>query len=129
MKSFNEVSYPLKEETFLLIGIAMEIHKELGRGFSEIVYKDAFELELITRKLHFEREREFKITYKGNVLRHTFFADFIVNGEIILELKAKNGILDEHYQQVLNYLKASKCKIGLLINFGEPSLVFRRLIH
>ena len=109
-------------------GIAMEIHRILGRGFSEIVYKDAFELELRNRGIPYEREIEYTVKYKGVILPHRFFADFVVLNDIIIEIKAQKGVADEHYNQVLNYLAVSKCKIGLIYNFGESSLVMKRVI-
>ena len=127
-KDFNKESYPLQDETYLLNGIAMEIHRTLGRGFLEIVYKDALEFELRKREILFEREKEYSVEYKGSVLPHKFYADFVVLNDIIVEVKAQSGIVDEHYAQVLNYLAVSKCKIGLIYNFGEPSLVIKRVI-
>lgn len=77
-KDFNKESYPLQDETYLLNGIAMEIHRTLGRGFLEIVYKDALEFELRKREILFEREKEYSVEYKGSVLPHKFYADFVV---------------------------------------------------
>jgi GxxExxY protein len=127
-KNFNRETYPLQEETYLLNGIAMEIHRTLGRGFLEIVYKDALELELRKREILFLREKEYTVDYKGTILPHKFYADFVIINDIIVEVKAQKGIADEHYSQVLNYLAVSKCKIGLIYNFGEPSLVIKRVI-
>ncbi len=126
--SFDNDTYPLQEETYLLNGIAMEIHRTLGRGFLEIVYKDALELELRKREIIFMREKEYMVDYKGTILPHKFYADFVVLNDIIVEVKAQKGIADEHYSQVLNYLAVSKCKIGLIYNFGEPSLIIKRVI-
>jgi GxxExxY protein len=127
-KSFDKHAYPLQEETYLLNGIAMEIHRILGRGFLEIVYKDALELELRKREISFTREKEYRVEYKEVILPHKFYADFVVLDDIIVEVKAQKGIAEEHYSQVLNYLAVSKCKIGLIYNFGEPSLVIKRVI-
>lgn len=128
MKTFDKDNYPLQEETYLLNGIAMEIHRILGRGFLEIVYKDALELELKKKEILYLREKEYTVEYKGTILPHRFYADFVVLNDIIVEVKAQKGIADEHYSQVLNYLAVSKCKIGLIYNFGEPSLVIKRVI-
>ena len=76
--SFDKDIYPLQEETYLLNGIAMEIHRILGRGFFEIVYKDALELELRNREIPFMREKEYMVDYKGTILPHKFYADFVV---------------------------------------------------
>ncbi len=120
--------YPLIEETSVIIGLAMEVHKTLGKGFSEIVYKDALQYEFEMNCLQFEREKEFLIEYKNKILSHKFYADFIAFNAIIIEVKAKKGIIEDHYAQAINYLAASKCKVGLILNFGEGSLVFRRVI-
>jgi len=127
-KIFETEKYPLQSETFELIGIGMEVHKTLGHGFLEIVYKDAIEIELKKKLIPYEREKKFEIDYKGIILPHSYYSDFIVSDKIILEIKAQEGIADEHYKQLLNYLKASNCKIGLIMNFGEPSLKYKRVI-
>ncbi len=106
----------------------MEIHKILGKGFAEIVYKDALEYEMQLRCINFEREKEFLIEYKKVILPHKFYADFVVNHKLIVEVKAKRGVVEEHYAQTINYLAASKCKVGLILNFGESSLIYKRVI-
>ncbi|MEO8174767.1 MAG: GxxExxY protein, partial [Sediminibacterium sp.] len=98
------------------------------RGFLEIVYKDAMEYELKTNEIVYCREKEYKIEYKNIILPHKFFADFVVFGNVIVEIKAKEGIAEEHIAQTLNYLKASGCKVGLILNFGEVNLKIRRVI-
>ena len=125
---FNEVDYPLKKETGEIIGICMEIHRILGRGFLEVVYKDCLQIEFKNREIFYEREKEYEIDYKGVILPHKFFADFVVLGDIILEIKAQNGIIDEHYKQTINYLAVSECTVALIINFGEESLKFKRVV-
>jgi GxxExxY protein len=95
-KTFDKKAYPLQEKTYHLNGIAMEIHRILGRGFLEIVYKDALEHELQNRKIIYEREKEYKVEYKGIVLPHKFYADFVVFDDIIVEVKAQQGIAEEH---------------------------------
>lgn len=106
----------------------MEIHRLLGKGFSEIVYKDAFEYELQCRNILYEREKEYTVTYKNIILPHKFFADFVIENCIILEIKSKAGIIEQHQAQVLNYLAVSKLKLGLLLNFHEKSLQYKRLV-
>jgi GxxExxY protein len=123
---WDKNDFLFQDETRLVIGICMEVHRILGRGFSEIVYKDALEWEFAERKIPFQREKKFVVNYKEIVLPHSFTADFVVYDSIILEIKAKNGIVDEHYEQILNYLAVSKCPVGLLVNFGESSLRFKR---
>ena len=128
-KEIRIENFPLKEETDLIIGIGIEIHKILGHGFLEIVYKDAFEYEFRKRLTTYEREKEFNILYKGVSLPHKFFADFIVFGKVILEIKAKDGIPDEDYAQTINYLKCSGCKVGLILNFGKIKLDIKRVVY
>ncbi len=120
--------YPLQEETYKIIGVAMEIHRVLGKGFSEIVYKDAFEYEFKQRGIYFEREKEYTVYYKKKILPHKFYADFVIFDGVILEVKSKKGIIEDHYAQVINYLAISKLEVGLLINFHEKSLEYKRII-
>lgn len=117
-----------KEEVYDLVGMCMEIHRILGKGFSEIVYKDALEYECKLRKYHFEREKEFLVQYKDIVLKHQFFADFVMFEKIILEIKSCEAICDAHVGQTINYLAASKLKVGLIVNFGKDSLEYRRIV-
>lgn len=128
MKTYNNTNYPLQPLSYQLIGIAMEIHRILGKGFLEIVYKDAFEYELRSRGILYEREKEYTVTYKNIILPHKFFADFVIENCIILEIKSKSGIIEQHQAQVLNYLAVSKLKLGLLLNFHEKSLQYNRII-
>ena len=107
----------------------MEVHRRLGHGFLEIVYKDVLEVEFQTRKIEYKREKEYSIEYKGQTLRHKFYADFIVFDKIILEAKAVNDIFGKgDMAQSINYLKVSGCRIGLMINFGQSKLLHQRLI-
>ena len=107
----------------------MEIHRELGHGFLEIVYKDAIEYELRTKVIQYEREKEFEVQYKNLILPHKFYADFVVFNNIILEVKAlEAGFADIHYSMLINYLKVSGCKVGLLVNFARKSLEYKRVI-
>ena len=118
-----------KEESYAIIGLCMEVHNKLGHGFSEIVYKDALEIEFKENEIFYEREREFPINYKGQILQHSFFADLVVFDSIILEVKCVKSLLDEHVSQVINYLRASDKKLGLLINFGRDKLEYKRLVY
>lgn len=122
----TEIIY--KEESFRVIGICMEIHRILGKGFLEIVYKDALEYELNRLNIPFDREKKFLIKYKDIILRHKYNADFIVYGKIILEIKCCSSIIDEHIKQTLYYLSVSNLKLGIIINFGEDSLKYKRLV-
>ena len=117
-----------KQECYEIIGSCMEVHKELGCGFLEAVYQEALEFELIERKIPFDRECQLDIFYKGRELDKKYFADFICFDEVVVELKAVSNLNDVHYSQVLNYLKANRKQIGLLINFGSRSLQYKRVI-
>jgi GxxExxY protein len=103
------------------------VHKNLGKGFLEVVYKDAVQYELKKMNIEFEREKKFEIAYKDIILPHYYIADFVAFGKIIIEVKAQENVAENHYKQVINYLAASKLKLGLIINFGEESLKFKRV--
>ncbi len=122
----NKLFY--KEESYAIIGACMEVHKELGKGFSEIIYGDALEIEFTKRKINYSREKRFNITYKEVLLPHYYIADFVINNKIILEIKALSELTSSHIKQTLNYLATSKLKLGLLVNFGEDSLSYKRII-
>ncbi|MEI8202806.1 MAG: GxxExxY protein [Bacteroidota bacterium] len=126
--TYSDKKYPFQNETYKIIGICMEVHRILGKGLLEIVYKDALEYEFNAKNIPYEREKKYEVQYKGIILPHYFFADFIVFNKIILEVKAQKEIVDEHYSWVINYLGISKCKLGLIVNFGEKSLVTKRVI-
>ncbi len=116
-------------KTYEIIGLSMEIHRILGFGFSEIVYKDAIELEASIRQIPFYREKMYPVNYKGKELRHKYYADFVMFEDIIVEIKASaEGIANEHISQTLNYIRASGCNVGLVINFGKKSLEHKRLV-
>ena len=117
-----------KDDVFKIIGICMEIHRVLGKGFNEIIYKDAMEYEFKCNEKIYEREKKFKIEYKSIILPHSYNADFVYENKIILEVKAQQGVIDNHFKQTINYLAASKIKLELIINFGEDSLKFKRVI-
>ena len=117
-----------KEESYQIIGICMEVHNNLGAGFSEIVYKDALELEFKNAKIEYSREKEYTVNYKGIILSHKFYADFVIFDKIILEVKGKNKIADEDIAQCINYLKISENNLALLVNFGEPKLNYKRIV-
>jgi GxxExxY protein len=117
-----------KEEVFKLVGLCMEIHRELGKGHDEVIYKDALVVELQRAKIPFTRERKYEVTYKGVVLPHAYFADFVPWDKIIFEAKAVEALTDAHVKQVLNYLAAAKLELGLLVNFGADSLEWKRVV-
>ena len=106
----------------------MEVHRQLGMGFKEIVYKDALELELSEAGILFQREKQYKIEYKNKILRHRYCADFVVYNSIILEVKSTPVIVNSFIAQTINYLKASGLKLGIIANFGEPSFTSKRVV-
>ena len=115
------------KESYDIIGAAIEIHKQLGCGFTEPVYQEALAVELRLRNIPFEREKVFTVVYKGIELDKDFRPDFVCYNKIIVELKAVSQFAEEHYAQVYNYLKATGMQLGLLINFGKASLEYKRL--
>jgi len=117
-----------KEECYKIIGACMEVHKTLGCGFLEAVYQEALMLEFKMQNIPFEREKVLTITYKGIELEKKYQVDFICYGKIIVELKAISQLIPENESQVLNYLNATSYKLGLLVNFGEQSLKYKRLV-
>ena len=117
-----------KDESFNIIGAAMEVHKVVGCGFTEPLYQDALEEELRLRAIPFEREKTYYFTYKGKRLDKIFRPDFVCYNKVIVELKTVADFTDEHYAQVYNYLKATGMGLGLLINFGKKSLEYKRIL-
>lgn len=117
-----------KHESYKIIGLCMDVHNHLGKGFSEIVYKDALEYEFKKHLIPFQREREFEVNYKDIVLPHKFYADFVVWDKIILEIKNVSKLNNEHIEQTLNYLTVSKSKLGIVVNFKERELEYKRVV-
>lgn len=117
------------DESFKIKGCGLEVHKELGCGFNEKVYQDALELEFKREGIPYEREKHITIQYKGETIDHDYYADFVCYGKIIVELKAVAELADVHKSQVINYLRATNFKLGLLMNFGERSLKTERIIN
>lgn len=116
------------DRTYQIIGAAMEVHRNLGGGFLEVVYGDALEMEFQERGIPYQREKDLHIYYKNKLLPHFYKADFICYENIVVELKAVENLTAESQAQVLNYLAASGCKVGLLLNFGKRSLEKRRFV-
>jgi GxxExxY protein len=117
-----------KYESFKIIGICMEIHKTLGMGLKEINYKDAMEIEFLEQNIPFQREKRFVVKYKGKILRNPYAADFLVYDSIVLEIKSVTSIIPAHISQALSYLSVSQQKLGMVINYGEKSLVWKRVV-
>ena len=118
-----------KDEVYQIIGAAMEVYNQLGNGFLEAVYQDALVLELRLRKIAFQEQTPLELTYKGHTLRHTYVPDLIVFDKIVVELKAISMLGPNEEAQLLNYLKATGMRLGLLINFGaQRRLEWKRMI-
>lgn len=117
-----------KDESFKIIGICMEIHSTLGLGLKEINYQDAMEIDFLENNIPFHREKRFKVSYKNKVLQHPYIADFVVYDSIVLEIKSTAAIIDSHIAQTINYLRVSDMKLGIIINFGEKSLKWQRVV-
>ena len=120
----------LKDEVFAIIGAAIEVHKELGIGFLEAVYQEALEIELRTRQLPFIPQKPLVISYKGYQLKKEYVADLISYDQIVVELKAIDRLTGKEESQILNYLKATGLRVGLLINFGYAGrLEWKRFVR
>lgn len=105
-------------ESYAINGAAMDVYNHLGHGFLEAVYQEALEREFLRRGIPFEREKVLTISYKGEVLKQTYKADFVCYDKIIVELKAVSELTETHRAQVYNYLHATGYSLGLLYNFG-----------
>ncbi len=117
-----------EDKTYRIIGAAMKVHSTLKSGFLESVYQEALQIELLKLNIPFKREVEIPVYYDGIQLETKFRADFICYGNIIVELKAIKQLTNIEEAQVLNYLRATNYRIGLLLNFGEKSLKYRRFV-
>lgn len=120
--------YKYSELTSKIIGCAITVHKMLGNGFQEVIYQRALAIELALAGVGFSREHEMPIFYREEQIG-TRRVDFLVEGVISVELKAITKLEDVHFAQAINYLEAYNLEIGLLINFGETSLNFKRLTN
>jgi GxxExxY protein len=117
-----------EQKSYKIIGACIEVHKELGSGFLEGVYQEALEMEFENLGIPFEREKELLIYYKNRKLQKRYKSDFICFNQILIELKALNHLTSEHESQIINYLKVTNLKVGLLFNFGEKSLKHKRFV-
>ena len=123
MNKSNNIQF--QDEVFAIIGAAMEVQNELGRGFLELVYHEALNIELGLRGIPYETEKLITISYKGHLLERTYKADLVCYDNIVVELKSVEKLRTEHTAQLLNYLKATNLPLGILINFGEASLKYK----
>jgi GxxExxY protein len=117
-----------ENESYQIIGACIEVHKELGYGFLEAVYQEALAIEFKNQKIPFEREKDLRLYYKNVQLNKRYKVDFICYNTIILEIKASSDLISEYESQLLNYLRATNLKLGILINFGQKSRKYKRLI-
>jgi GxxExxY protein len=118
------------DETFRIRNALFEVYKEKGCGFTEPIYQEWLEMELFLQEIPYDAQRQIPLTYKGRKLGHTFVPDVICYDKIILELKAVSALTDEHRSQIINYLKATGMKLGLLINFGaKDGVVIERFVN
>ena len=115
--------------TYAVIGAALEVHRVLGAGFLELLYKDALEIEFNARRIPYRREVPCNIAYRGQQLRGDYQVDFICFDEVVLEVKGRSSTGPADHAQVISYLAATKRHVGLLLNFGTPTLEHRRFIR
>ncbi len=115
--------------TYAIIGAAMEVHSHLGNGFLEAVYQEAMSIELTRHEIPFQREVCFPVYYKGHELSTHYRADYICFDAVVVELKALPRLTGVEESQLINYLKGTGLKVGLLVNFGASSLEYKRLVN
>lgn len=118
-----------EKESYAIIGCCMNVHRELGSGFLESVYHEALEKEFYDNEVPFRTKDKLELYYKGEPMNKFFIADFVCYDKIILEIKASNFIHQSNEAQVINYLKSTNNALGLLVNFGETSLKWKRFIN
>jgi GxxExxY protein len=118
----------LKDEVYAIVGAAMEVHRIKGHGFAEPVYQECMEIELAERGLPAVPQQELPIFYKGRRLKKTYVSDFVAYEKLIVELKALDRLTEREEAQVINYLKSSGLEVAVLINFGAPSLEWKRIV-
>jgi len=125
----EKVELIYKEESYAIIGASFELYKNKGCGFHEPIYHECLEIEFEFQRIPFLSKPPQSLQYRGRTLVQTFNPDFICYDKIIVEIKAVSVLTDEHRAQVLNYLSATSCKLGLLVNFGHyPRLEYERLL-
>jgi GxxExxY protein len=119
-----------KDEVFAIVGAAIEVHRQLGPGFLEPVYQEAMEYEVSTRDIPFVAQQRIQIKYKEHLLSKEYVADVVCYDKIIVEFKALDCLTGKEEAQVINYLKATGFKVGVLINFGSHGkLEWKRLVY
>ena len=118
-----------KSESYKIIGCCYEVYNDLGPGFLEAVYQEALAIELKNQGVTFIEFPEMNVFYKGMKLKKQYYPDFLCYNKIILEIKAIEGLLTDHYYQILNYVKGTESNLGLLVNFGSTSLQYKRFAN
>lgn len=118
-----------KEESYAIVGACMKVHRALGPGFLEAVYEEVVEKEFIVQNIPYKRQVQLNLYYEGVQLKKQYRADFVCYDSIIVELKAVTQIPSVFYAQLQNYLKCTNMELGLLINFGTPSLTYKRILN
>jgi len=124
----SEGEFLHKDLTGEIIGAAMDVHSTLGCGFLESVYEEALSVEFGIRKISFEKQKPLDVFYKGKKVKQ-FMCDFLVANAVLVELKATKELTEADLAQLLNYLKATNLRLGLLLNFGASSLQYKRVIN
>jgi GxxExxY protein len=118
-----------KDESYAIVGACMKVHRALGPGFLEAVYEEVVEKEFIIQKIPYKRQVQLNLYYEGVQLKKQYRADFVCYDSIIVELKAVTQIPSVFYAQLQNYLKCTNMELGMLINFGTPSLTYKRIVN
>ena len=122
--------YPLREQTYRILGACFEVYNEMGCGFLEPVYQECLEIELGLQNIPFASQPNLDLEYKGAALKKKYQPDFICFGDVVIEIKATSHLSSEHQAQTLNYLNASGLEVALLVNFGHfPKLEYVRLVN
>ncbi len=124
----NNINWLYRDLTEKIIGAAIEVHRELGCGFLEYVYQEALYHELKLRNISFERQKDIDVYYKDLIIHRKYIPDILIEDKIIVEVKATQALTEIDEAQLLNYLKATRMRIGLLLNFGTKSLEIKRKI-
>ncbi len=118
-----------KDESYKIIGACIEVHKKLGSGFLESVYAEALEIEFKNAGIPYEKEKKLSVFYEDKPLNKFFRADFVCFNSIIIELKATKFLIEADHRQTINNVKATQFKLGILVNFGTPSLAYKRIVN
>jgi len=129
MNHDTDESVLFRDESYAIQGAVFEVYREMGSGFLEAVYQECLALEFCRRKIPFTAQKDLPLVYKGERLQQIYRPDFVCFGKIIVEIKAAKALVPEHRAQLLNYLKATEFKLGLLVNFGHyPKVQVERLV-